>query len=352
MSIPKNTTNVASPASKDAELLATLDQRERENNLHSQQMMANSQMQGLEIFAFIISLFTGMKSGTGVGAPEALKGFARAFNIDTSKFTDTINNYHSGKISAYEAANRTYKSTDASSVDMAAAEKVVAKYAESGNPLLELIADKESGADYNRVYGAGIQRTNLTGMTVDEVLQWQRNYVNSGSPSSAAGKYQIIQKTLHGLKDEMGLSGKELFDEKMQDRMAEHLLDRRGYQEYLSGHLSEEKFMRNISKEWASMPKDASGQSYYAGDGLNKAHATPATLLLAIRHTKETPVNQRDGVKEEYNGKSVASAKSDDAIEQNKKDAGVDVAQKGQETKPSPDEPKIASTEAAVSAAV
>ena len=48
----------------------------------------------------------------------------------------------------------------------------------------------------------------------------------------------------------MGLSGNELFDEAMQDRMAMHLLNRRGYDDYLAGDLDEATFMRKVSQEW------------------------------------------------------------------------------------------------------
>jgi len=111
--------------------------------------------------------------------------------------------------------------------------------------------------------------------------------VASGSPSSAAGRYQVIRSTLLEQKAELGLTGKELFDEKLQDRIATSLLNKRGYDQYLSGTMSEEKFMVSVAKEWASMPKDASGRSYYHGDGLNKAGTSPATLVLAMRKAKE-----------------------------------------------------------------
>ncbi len=298
MNIPSSKTNTNNPALRDAELFATLsEQQKQSDSTNTQNMPQNNQMQGMEIFTFIMALFTGMKHGQGVGSKQAIEQFANIFHIDTASFQKTINRYHSGEISAYEAASKTYKQTDISKVDMAEAEQVVARYAESGNPLLELIADKESNGDYNRVYGAGVQRVNLTSMSIDKVLQWQKSYVNHGSPSSAAGKYQIINKTLSSLKKEMGLKGDELFDEKMQDRMAEHLLDKRGYQDYLAGKISEEQFMLNVSKEWASMPKDASGRSYYTGDGLNKAHTTPATLLLAMRYTK----TEQSGLTKDYN---------------------------------------------------
>ncbi len=282
----------------------TVEQR-RDREFKTREMIrSNNDTSSLNFFGFLILLFSGLKEDSKLSSNEAVSEMASALSVDNSFFSSTVDEYKSGNISAFEAAkltvgniNHTHTSSPANNSEsistyntekaIAQAEAVVVKYAQSGNPLLELIAAKESGGDYNRVYGKGVQRENLTEMTIDQVLEWQRNYVNNGSPSSAAGKYQIIRKTLAGLKDEMGLSGNELFDEKMQDRMAMHLLNRRGYDDYLDGKIDDSTFMENVAKEWASMPKDESGLSYYAGDGLNKAHASPTTLLLAMRSAKD-----------------------------------------------------------------
>lgn len=174
------------------------------------------------------------------------------------------------------------------------------------NALLDVIAQHESGGDYNIAYGG--RQADFTNMTIDEVMEWQDDYVNAGSPSSAAGRYQIINKTLGGLKEDMGLSGDEMFDEAMQDKMAMVLLERRGYsqyqdakEQYEAGEMSEEqftriedRFMESISKEWASMPKDESGRSYYAGDGLNKALTTPDAMRMAMRESGPLEVRPDD----------------------------------------------------------
>ena len=130
--------------------------------------------------------------------------------------------------------------------------------------LLDFIAKYESNGNYNVLYGGRTKP--LTTMTINQVLKMQEGL---GGPSTAAGRYQIIRITLRELRDKMKLRGTEIFDKKMQDRMAVCLLERRG----LNKNLGTEKFMLNLSKEWASLPRDKSGKSYYAGDGLNKAHA-------------------------------------------------------------------------------
>ena len=150
--------------------------------------------------------------------------------------------------------------------------------------LLNLIGRVESNGNYNVSWGGKV--ANFTNMSVNQVLEWQRQFVNGGSPSSAVGKYQIIRKTLMGLKSRMGLNGNERFTPQLQDQMALELLKQRGLQSYLSGSLSESAFMLRIAQEWASFPRDASGRSYYAGDGLNKALVSPNTVVATLRQVK------------------------------------------------------------------
>ncbi len=275
---------IADPLASDGLTTAERDKR-RESDRQTTETA--DKMNGLNIFAFFISMFMG-KDSELLKNDDAINSITKAFSLDSSAFKNTIRDFQNGDISGFQAAARTRNSiSDISNVDWARPEEAVSKYAETGNPLLELIADKESGGDYNRIYGAGHQTRPLTDMTINEVLAWQKSHVNSGSPSSAAGKYQIIYKTLSGLKDEMGLTGNEKYDEAMQDKMAMTLLNRRGYDDLIAGNISEQQFMKNASMEWAAAPKDMSGKSYYAGDGLNKAHIAPATMLLAIRSAKD-----------------------------------------------------------------
>ncbi|MHA2067143.1 MAG: hypothetical protein ACXABY_22475, partial [Candidatus Thorarchaeota archaeon] len=82
-------------------------------------------------------------------------------------------------------------------------------------------------------------------------------------PSSAVGRFQIIQPTLESLVEELGLSEDTVFSQEVQDAMGEALLNRRGYQEYLSGELSLEDFQRNMANEWASIANPDTGKSQY-----------------------------------------------------------------------------------------
>ncbi len=167
-------------------------------------------------------------------------------------------------------------------------------------PVLDLIGRYESRGDYEIVYGgipAGQRPIRLTAMTIGQVMEWQRNVVSRGAKSSAAGKYQIIRKTLEASVAALRMSTARLFDKATQDQLAMHLLAGRGMQRYLDGQIDADDMALGLAKEWASLPVPHSmrgasrqilaGQSYYAGDGLNKAHATVAEVEQALAIARE-----------------------------------------------------------------
>ena len=138
-------------------------------------------------------------------------------------------------------------------------------------------------------------------MTVGEVLAWQDS-IDRKYRSEAAGAWQILEDTLRGLYRSAGVPLTAVFDEETQDRLALELLRRRGLDDFLAGRMSVADFGTSLSKEWASLPvlrnmQGSSrsinrGQSYYAGDGLNKAHVLPRDIervLQSIRHADPAP---------------------------------------------------------------
>jgi muramidase (phage lysozyme) len=153
-------------------------------------------------------------------------------------------------------------------------------------PLLDTIAKGESKGNYNAYYGkATNKKVRFTEMSVDEVLKWQENYVSKGSPSSAVGKYQIIRPTLLGLVKELKLDTRVRFDEKLQDKLAITLLERRGAHAFVQKKLTREQFAGNLAKEWAALPKVAGTnpeESYYANDGINKAQISIDEIYQAL----------------------------------------------------------------------
>ena len=154
-------------------------------------------------------------------------------------------------------------------------------------PLLNLIGRVESNDNYNAYFGSPANTgTDFTAMPIRDVLAWQAEYVRQGSPSSAVGRYQIINTTLDGLVRELKLDTNQKFDQPMQDRLAVALLERRGASAYLNDEISREEFAANLAKEWAALPKvlgDNAEDSYYASDGLNRSRVKVGEVLAVIQ---------------------------------------------------------------------
>lgn len=153
-------------------------------------------------------------------------------------------------------------------------------------PLLNVIAEGESRGNYNAHFGnATNQKTAFTSMSLAEVLAWQTEYLKQNNASSAVGRYQIIQPTLKGLIDEYSLDASLIFNKELQDKLAIALMERRGSIDFIRGKVSKEEFAHNLSKEWAALPRvigDAPNDSFYAGDGLNRALISRKQILEAI----------------------------------------------------------------------
>ena len=167
--------------------------------------------------------------------------------------------------------------------------------------ILDFIRDTEVGTDdragYDIIYGMnqGKLPKPVTSMTVDEVLASQASW-SSRFGSSATGGYQFMRETLGDLKRELGLSGAQVLDPDLQDRLAYHLLKRRGYEAFIAGTITNTEFGKRLAMEWASLPVLAGtqgahrrlsrGQSYYAGDKLNKALVPPETVEAVIAEAR------------------------------------------------------------------
>src|SRR5438309_1766602 len=67
-------------------------------------------------------------------------------------------------------------------------------------PVLNLIAKAESNGNYNAYFGHPDNTAiDFTSMPIADVMRWQTEFIQQGSPSSAVGRYQIINTTLAGL---------------------------------------------------------------------------------------------------------------------------------------------------------
>ncbi|MFU0503998.1 lysozyme family protein [Pseudaminobacter sp. NGMCC 1.201702] len=155
--------------------------------------------------------------------------------------------------------------------------------------LLDFIGDIEAPKGYGTIYANKQHKLTkpLTSMTLGDVVDAQAGW-SKNHGSSAAGRYQFMKATLIDLSRELGLRGNQIFDADLQDRLAYHLLKRRGYEAFMGGQISRTEFGKRLAQEWASLPVLAAtkggsrtvkrGQSYYAGDGLNKALVAPETV--------------------------------------------------------------------------
>lgn len=135
--------------------------------------------------------------------------------------------------------------------------------------LLDYIGKIESQGNYNVLVG-GKNKSDLTDMTVAQVLEFQKTMRQMGHESTAVGKYQIIQKTLEGLVAQGVVNLEDRFNPATQDRLAVALMRGRGLDRYQAGNLSAAQFADNLAREWASLPL-TTGRSAHQGVGSNKA---------------------------------------------------------------------------------
>lgn len=156
---------------------------------------------------------------------------------------------------------------------------------------------KTDRSSYDVIYGhnEGKISKKVTSMTIDELIAIQPTFTKRFK-SSAAGGYQFMRNTLRNLKTELRLRGTQIMDPDLQDRLGYHLAIRRGYNEFIAGKISRTEFGRRLAQEWASFPvlaptKGASralqrGETFYAGDKLNKALVTPERMEAILDKVK------------------------------------------------------------------
>ncbi len=169
--------------------------------------------------------------------------------------------------------------------------------------LLDFIGGIEAPEGYDTIFGNRQNRlpVPLTRMTYGDIVEAQANWGNKTwvrknwgyrTASSASGRHRFMRATLIGIAQEIpSLRGDMVFDKVLQDKLGYYLLLRRGYADFVDGKLS--AFGKALAQEWASFPvlsacKGAHrlldrGQSFYAGDGLNKALVAPERVEAMLR---------------------------------------------------------------------
>jgi hypothetical protein len=188
------------------------------------------------------------------------------------------------------------------------------KYKWSHSDFGNLIAKKESSDDYNKCNKTKgglkvINNVKVVNLTIKEIQEKQ-----TARDVFAVGRYQLIPNTLNAAVASLGLDVNKKLDEEMQDRIFDEYLikvKRPKIIEYLEGDGTVENAMYSAAQEWASsgVEKDKrisdkaiknkegkvisrtiryakGGESYYAGDGLNKAHITPEQVKNSLVNSK------------------------------------------------------------------
>lgn len=158
--------------------------------------------------------------------------------------------------------------------------------------LLEVIGTIEAPRGYEVIFRNRQDQlaTPLTAMTLAEVLAAQPGWATTNG-SSAAGRYQVIDRTLATISVDLALDPLARYDASLQDRIGYGLLLRRGFDRFISRDLPLPDFALELAREWAAFPVVApvegmhrqleAGETYYAGDGRNRALMSPP-LFVAI----------------------------------------------------------------------
>lgn len=154
--------------------------------------------------------------------------------------------------------------------------------------LLRWIRGLETNDNYNAVSGNIRASLDLSQKTIDEILVLMDRLIRTGHPSSATGAYQILRKTLKRLLAPLSLKLTDLFTNEVQDKLAHHLLVERGFESWKAGEISDERFLHNLSCEWASIPDPLKeGRSHYDGVGQNHALTTLDAAYRVLDNSRE-----------------------------------------------------------------
>ena len=151
--------------------------------------------------------------------------------------------------------------------------------------------ESENNPNVYRKDGRRVFGTEITKLSIDQVMQNQKT-----SGWDAVGKFQFIPSTLKMLSDKMKkmgmITGKEKFDEAMQDKFFQYQLSKMpNVQKFLGGDQSaKQAAMIDLSKIWAALPDPRTGRSFYEGDSSgNKALTDLQTFSKMMDVSASTP---------------------------------------------------------------
>jgi len=149
-------------------------------------------------------------------------------------------------------------------------------------PLLDLIAGKESGGNYEAMYPSTTLK-GATKMTIAEVAR---------IATGAVGKYQQLPQYLVGRAKAAGLNpDTDLYSPGNQEKIIINVnIKGRGGQKWLNGEITTEQFMQGLSQEFASLP-NAQGKFYYPGQ---RSAMTPEKIKAALAKVKGGGYSQQE----------------------------------------------------------
>ncbi|MFK7051049.1 hypothetical protein V3Q77_14305, partial [Flavobacterium davisii] len=189
------------------------------------------------------------------------------------------------------------------------------KYKWSHSEFGNMIAKKESSDNYNlcnKTKGGlkVIRDVVVVNTKIEDIVKKQED-----RDLFAVGRYQLIPVTLNAAIESLGLDVNSNLDAETQDQIFDEYLikvKRPDIYNYLENNGDISDAMYASAKEWASIGvekgkrisdkvvKDkkgkvikrikrysSGGESYYAGDGLNKAHITPEQIKNALINSKK-----------------------------------------------------------------
>ena len=163
----------------------------------------------------------------------------------------------------------------------------------TGGFIDNLVQKGESNFDYNAVYNKDYPVPKAPSrMTIGEILYHQERGMG------AAGAYQIKRDPMRDFlkRNDEGITEDSLFNKNTQDAYFRHILDggkgRKSLGAYLNGKSEDlDAAILDLAKEWAAVPIPydiperglKKGQSYYAGDGTNRANLSLTAIKQALQ---------------------------------------------------------------------
>ena len=156
-----------------------------------------------------------------------------------------------------------------------------ALYAPERAALRDLIARAEAGPKgYDAIHHGARVLTERppTQMTIQGIFDWIDATPNQ---PHAIGRYQFIPATLRELVERLNVDPANRFSERLQDRLANALLEDADLALFSTGRVTQTDFMNNLAQIWAGFP-NSTGKSHYHGFAGNKATMSWAQFETAI----------------------------------------------------------------------